>query len=90
LLGAWRDPHPFPFGLAPLVSCRSWQSERRRWFAAVSGFGVLRSDWLGFDYTRRLSCGSHCLVRATPSVRPNNSFKPTPLRGFLASFSGTL
>jgi len=51
---------------------------------------LLRWDWIGFGSTRQLLSCSNCSVRAGPSVRPNNSFKPTPLRGFLASCNGTL
>jgi hypothetical protein len=91
LFGACRDPHPFRFRPG---------AARTLWFLAIGAGGTGLSEFPASDCcaptgSASAACAdclpcSPCLVRTTPSVRPNKSFKPTPRRGFLASFNGTL
>jgi hypothetical protein len=90
-LGACRDPHPFRFRPGAAHTFR---------LLTIGAGGTGLSEFPASDRCAPtglasaacadcLPC-SPCLVRTLPSVRPNKSFKPTPLRGFLASFKGTL
>jgi hypothetical protein len=91
LFGACRDPHPFRFRPG---------AARTLWFLAIGAGGTGLSEFPASDCcaptgSASAACADYlpcspCLVRTPPSVRPNKSFKPTPLRGFLASFNGTL